>query len=432
MKKYILILIIMILPCSIIVTAQELITLASCYENAARNHPQAGNKQMHQNLWQLKQDNLSSSWYPKIEAGANALYNSNVVDMSEAFESIPVPGITDNIPVMPHDQYKLTIDINQVIYDGGVIKGNRQLEDAGLEVSKKEVEVELYKVREQVNNYYFAFILLRKQKEQLNIYLQTITEQILSMESGIRNGVLLPSDREVLRAEKIKLEQQIADTEIRINSTAAVLSDLTGLEINSDTEAIVPDPVFNRSADLSRPELYVLDLKKQQLEAGKSVIKSERMPKAFAFATLGYGKPPGNDFFSDTFGPYYIVGAGIKWNIIDWKKSHRQQQIIDINKSIISSHKKNLEDNLSRALEMKYGEIRSLVSVLQSDEELISTLKTVHKTALSQYNNGTITASEYLSEWNKEKQAVINREIHAVSLARAQIEYLNIAGKEIE
>jgi len=428
MKKYILILIIMTLPCSFI----EIITLALCYENATRNHPQAGEKQLHQNLWQLKQDNLSSSWYPVIEAGANALYNSNVVDMSEAFESIPVPGITDNIPVMPHDQYKLTIDINQVIYDGGAIKGNRLFEDAGLEVSKKEVEVELYNTREQVNNYYFAFILLHKQKEQLNIYLQTITEQILSLESGIRNGVLLPSDRDVLKAEKIRLEQQIAEAEIRINSTAAVLSDLTGMEINSDTEAIIPDPVISRSDDISRPELNVLELKKQQLEANKAIIKSERMPKAFAFATLGYGKPPGNDFFSETFGPYYIVGAGIKWNIIDWKRNNRQQQIIDINKSIISTHRKNLEENLSRALEMKYAEIKSLESALESDEELISIHKNVRNTALSQYNNGTITASEYLSEWNKEKQAVINREIHAVSLARAQIEYLNIAGKEIE
>ncbi len=422
----------MTLPCSFIVTAQEIITLALCYENATRNHPQAGEKQLHQNLWQLKQDNLSSSWYPVIEAGANALYNSNVVDMSEAFESIPVPGITDNIPVMPHDQYKLTIDINQVIYDGGAIKGNRLFEDAGLEVSKKEVEVELYNTREQVNNYYFAFILLHKQKEQLNIYLQTITEQILSLESGIRNGVLLPSDRDVLKAEKIRLEQQIAEAEIRINSTAAVLSDLTGMEINSDTEAIIPDPVISRSDDISRPELNVLELKKQQLEANKAIIKSERMPKAFAFATLGYGKPPGNDFFSETFGPYYIVGAGIKWNIIDWKRNNRQQQIIDINKSIISTHRKNLEENLSRALEMKYAEIKSLESALESDEELISIHKNVRNTALSQYNNGTITASEYLSEWNKEKQAVINREIHAVSLARAQIEYLNIAGKEIE
>jgi len=432
MKKYILILIIITLPCSFSVTAQDIITLDVCYENAASNHPQAGEKQMHQNLWQLKQDNLSSAWYPELEAGANALYNSDVVDMSVAFESIPVPGITESIPVMPHDQYKLTIDINQIIYDGGAIKGNRLLEDAGLEVSKKEIETELYKTREQVNKYYFAFILLHKQKEQLNIYLQTITEQILSLESGIRNGVLLPSDRDVLKAEKIRLEQQIAETEIHIESTSAVLSDLTGMEINSDTEAMVPSPDISRGDDLSRPELSVLELKKQQLEANKVIIKSERMPKAFAFATLGYGKPPGNDFFSDTFGPYYIIGAGIKWNIIDWKKSNRQQQIIDINKSIISNHKKTLEDNFSRALKMKYAEIKSLESALVRDKELISTLKNVSNTALSQYNNGTITASEYLSELNKEKQAVINREIHAVTLAKAQVEYLNIAGKEIE
>jgi outer membrane protein TolC len=432
MKKYILILIFIILPYSFLVTAQEIITLDLCYECAARNHPQAGEKQMHQNLWQLKQDNLGSSWYPSIEAGANALYNSNVVDMSKAFESVPVPGISENIPVMPHEQYKLTIDINQVIYDGGAIKGNRLLEDADLEVTRQEVEVELYKTREQVNDYYFAFILFHKQKEQLHIYLETITEQILSLESGIRNGVLLPSDRDVLKAEKIRLEQQISETDIRITATAAVLADLTGMEINSDTEAIIPDPVILKSDDISRPELNVLELRKKQMEANKAIIKSGRMPKAFAFATLGYGKPPGNDFFSETFGPYYVVGAGIKWNIIDWKKSKRQQQIIDINKSIIGNHKKTLEKNLNRALDMKYAEIKSLESALVSDKELISTIKNVSNTALSRYNNGTITASEYLSEWNKEKQAVLNREIHAVNLAKAQVEYLNIAGKEIE
>ncbi|MEA1887937.1 MAG: TolC family protein [Bacteroidota bacterium] len=432
MKKYTLIPILMIFICSVTITAQEVITLTLCYENAAKNHPQAGAKQMHQNLWQLKQDNLTASWYPEIEAGANALYNSNVVDMSEAFESIPVPGITENIPLMPHDQYKLTIDINQVIYDGGAIKGKRQLEDAGLELNKEEVEVELYKTRKQVNDYYFAFILLHKQKEQLSIYLQTITEQILSLESGIRNGVLLPSDRDVLKAEKIRLEQQIAETEIRINSTATVLSDLTGMEINHDTKASVPEPVISRSTGLSRPELNVLDLKKQHLEAGRALIKSERKPKAFAFASLGYGRPPGNDFFTETFGPYYIIGAGIKWKILDWKKNHRQEEIIDINKSIIGSHRKNLQENLSRALEMKNAEIRSLESALENDEELISTLKSVRQTALSQYNNGTITASEYITEWSKEKEAVISREIHAVSLAKAQVEYLNIAGKEIK
>jgi len=431
MKKSILILII-IFSCNRITSAQQMITLPACYENATLKHPQAGDKNMYQNLWQLKQDNISSQWYPDIEAGANALYNSNVADLGESFESVPIPGLADNLPSMPHDQYKLTVDINQVIYDGGVIKNSLRLEDVGLEVNKQEVEVELYRIREQVNNYYFTFLLLHKQRDQLNIFLQTIIEQVLNLESGIRNGVVLPSDREVLRAEKIKLEQQVAEIEIKINSTAAVLSDLTGMDIAYDTEAVVPDPVIDYDAILSRPELNVLDLKKQQLEAGRSMIKSERMPKAFAFATLGYGKPAGNDFFSDSFGPYYIVGAGIKWKITDWKKSQRQQQIIDINKSIISSQKSNMEERFKRALGMKYAEIRSLESALESDEELISTLMAVHKTALSRYNNGTITVSEYLTAWDKEKQAVINREIHAMRLAKARVEYLNISGKEIK
>ena len=39
-----------------------------------------------------------------------------------------------------------------------------------------------------------------------------------------------------------------------------------------------------------------------------SLSQSKRMPKAFGFATLGYGNPPGQDFFKITLIPYYIVG----------------------------------------------------------------------------------------------------------------------------
>ncbi len=434
MKKYILIAIITALayPWVYIADAQKSISLQLCYEEAMKNNPRAEEGKLHSQLRQLKQENLKTSWYPEIAAGANILYNSSVVDLAGAFESIPVPGISDDIPVMPNDQYKLTLDINQLLYDGGAVKSSRRMEDTQLELDKKELEADLYQVREQINSYYFSFIILGKQKELLLSYLETINRQLNRMESGIENGVLLPSDREVLKAEKIKIRQQITETDIRKSSVASVLSDLTGLDILPGTEASVPAAPISSKTELARPELQVLELKKEQVEAGKDLIRSNRRPKAFAFATLGYGRPAGNDFFSDSFGPYYIVGAGIKWNIIDWKKSSRKQKIADINKTLIHSGKKVMEDKLSRALEMKKAEIKSLISALESDEELIATLGKVCATALSKYNNGTITASEYLVEFNKEKQAVINREIHRVSLAKARVEYLNIAGKEIE
>jgi outer membrane protein TolC len=50
----------------------------------------------------------------------------------------------------------------------------------------------------------------------------------------------------------------------------------------------------------------------------------------------------------------------------------------------------------------------------------------------SQYQNGTITATEYLNELNSERQAMINFEIHKINLSMARIEYLNISGQEIE
>ena len=72
---------------------------------------------------------------------------------------------------LPQDQYKITLDINQVIYDGGAIKSARALEKADLSVNEKQTETDLYKLRGQVNTYYFNMMLLNRQKELLNNYL---------------------------------------------------------------------------------------------------------------------------------------------------------------------------------------------------------------------------------------------------------------------
>ncbi|HSL86217.1 MAG TPA: hypothetical protein VK861_04735, partial [Bacteroidales bacterium] len=96
------------------------------------------------------------------------------------------------------------------------------------------------------------------------------------------------------------------------------------------------------------------------------------------------------------------------------------------------SRKKDLEDNISRQMDMKRAEIRSLTSLLESDTDLIGLRKRITASAESKYENGTITATELLSEMNSERQALLNHEIHKISLALAKAEYMNISGKEIE
>jgi len=312
------------------------------------------------------------------------------------------------------------------------MKGAKAIEKADLSVNEQQTEVDLYKIRGQVNNCYFTILLLVRQKELLNAYLELIGKRLLSMQSALNSGVIIKSDIDVLTSERIRIEQQLSENDIKKASLISILSDLTGSAIDSQTEFIMPQSGNELSYEISRPELKVFDLRKEQLNSGLNVIQSKRMPKAFGFATLGYGNPPGSNFFKDEFAPYYIIGAGVKWNIFDWNRVKNERQQIKIQQEIIENRKTDLTDNLKRMLQSKNAEITSLQSLIEKDSELIALRKRITAAAESQYENGTITATDYLNELNSERQALINYEIHKINLVMAQVEFLNISGKEIE
>ncbi len=408
------------------------LTLGDCYSKAETASALAGEKNSYRSIWEMKDRNIMRGWLPTLDASGSFVYNSEVIDISNSLGSLPVPGIADAIKPLPHEQYKLNVDINQVIYDGGAIKGARAIEKADLLINEKQAEADLYKLRSQINTYYFNLLLLGRQEELLNNYLGLLTKRIASIQSGVENGVILRSDVDVMTTEKIKLEQQLRENGIRRESLLRILSQLTATEIDPSSELVMP--VFNTDSTdvLNRPELEIFDLRKNQLDASLQFIDSRRMPKAFGFATLGYGNPPGNNFFRDEFAPYYILGAGVKWNIFDWNKAKTEKQIIGLQHMIIENRQNDLTDNLNRMLEAKRAEIESLNTLLETDLELISLRKRITASAESRYENGTITATDLLNEINSEKQALINHEIHKINLAMAQADYYNISGKNLQ
>lgn len=430
MKRTALIFLILIIFSSSLLKGQKILTLKECYDMAMSSNALAGEKEAYNGISKMRDENLKKGYLPSLDANASMIYNSEVVDFQKSLAGIP--GLSSVMTPMPHDQYKLTLDVSQAIYDGGVIKSARELEAADLKVSTKQTETDLYKLRGQINGYYFNLLLLARQKELVMTYLEIIKKRASSMQSGITNGVILKTDLDVLTSEKIKLEQQLSENEIKKNTLLKILSELTGTEIDPSTELVLPDQKSELSENLSRPELQLYDLRKEQLSAGMKMIDSKRMPKAFGFATLGYGNPPGSNFFKDEFAPYYIVGASVKWNIFDWSKSKNERQIVTMQQSIIENRKNDLTDILKRQLESKNAEIQSLNAMLATDTELIVLRKRITAAASSQYDNGTITATEYMNEMNTERQAIINYEIHKISLSMAKIEYLNISGNEIE
>jgi outer membrane protein TolC len=430
-RKFLILFILVILPVSV-TEAQKILTLKECYDKAVSSNSIAGEKEAYTSIWQLKDKNLSKGWLPVLDAGGSFLYNSSVIDIGSTLGAIPIPGIADAIKPLPHEQYKITVDINQVIYDGGAIRNAKNLEKADLSINQMQTESDLYKLRSQINTCYFNLLLLERQKELLNNYLELISKRIISMQSALSNGIITKSDIDVLTSEKIKLSQQLSENEILKGSLLKVLTSLTGSEIDSSTTLAIPLTPNEMSKEVSRPELELFDLRKEQLSAGLKVLESKRMPKAFGFATLGYGNPPGNNFFRDEFASYFILGASIKWNIFDWNKTKNEKQLISLQQGIIEDRKSDLTESLNRLLETKKAEITNLTSLTGSDTALVTIRQRITASAESQYENGTITATELLDQMNSERQARINYEIHKINLALAKIEYLNISGKDIE
>ena len=413
-------------------SAQRVLTLKECYEASMASNALAGEKKAYSEISALRDENLAKGWMPTLDLNGNALYNSSVIDLSSALGSLPIPGIENAIRPLPNDQYKITLDINQVIYDGGAVRSARAVEKADLRVNEKQTETDLYKLRSQINAYYFNLLLLDRHKELLEIYNELIDKRLHSVRSGIENGVMMKSDADVLASEQINIRQQLSESEIRKNALMNVLADMTGIKVDASTELVLPVQTEGMDDKILRPELQLFDLRKEQLAAGEKLIASRRLPKAFGFASLGYGNPPGNNFFRDEFDTYYIMGAGVKWNIFDWHKTMNEKQAISLQSNIVDNRKKDLTDNIRRQLQTKKAEIISLEKMIESDEELVQMRKRITASAESQHQNGTITATEYLNILNAERQALINSGIHKINLSLARIEYLNISGKEIE
>ncbi len=122
MKKRVLILFILIIPFVSGLKGQKVLTLKECYEMAVAATPIAVEREAYSQISALKDKNLSKSWLPTLDAGGSFLYNSSVIDMGGILGSLPIPGIADAIKPLPHEQYKITVDINQVIYDGGAVR----------------------------------------------------------------------------------------------------------------------------------------------------------------------------------------------------------------------------------------------------------------------------------------------------------------------
>ena len=398
--------------------AQENITLQKCYELVAKHYPLANQSDLLASQNKLDAQVISNSKLPQFNLEAQATYQSDVIE-------VPIPNA--NIIPPNKDQYKATLTVNQLIYQGGMVNATLKMKDAQLKTKQKQVEVSLYQIKQYINQLYFSILLAQESESLLYAKQDQLNAQLKEVKSGIENGVILPSSDKILEAEKLKINQKIKDLESNKSSLISSLSQLINQTLNNET--VFQKPIINiqLNSELTRPELELFNLKKDEISNNEIVLAKQKSPKLLGFALGGYGNP-GLNMLDNSFQPYYIVGLKMQWNIFDWNSNSKQRKSLNINKNIIENEKDVFKLNTNIALQNQQKTIENIESNIQSDAEIIKLRKDVLKMADSQLKNGVITSSAYITELTNlyEDQNTLIR--HEIELQLAKANYNIIKG----
>ena len=400
--------------------SQEKLSLETCYSLLNKNYPLANNTTLLAKQNELDLASIATKKLPKIEFGAQTTYQSDVTQMP-----IAIPNATVEPP--NKDQYKATLSVNQLIYNGGRIDATSKVSEANLKAQQKQVEVNLYQLKKQVNSYFFSILLLNDKLQLLEAKETLLNAKLKEVQAGIKFGVLLPTSDSVLEAELLTVKQQFEDINVTKNSLIESLSQLIGAPISTESTFEKPTFLTVNDKNIKRPELDLFHLKKEAIKTSENLILKQNAPNLMGFATGGYGNP-GLNMLDNSFQTFYQVGIKLNWTVFDWNSNKKQRESILINNDIINTEQEVFYLNITIELLQKQTEINKLSSLIKLDEEIIELRKKIVASAASQLKNGVITSSAYITEITNLFEAENSMSAHKIELLLAKANYKTIKG----
>jgi len=403
------------------VKAQQVLTLDECLGAAMSNNPLSAQNEIYASSSDLQRKNIDNAKLPQLNLNGQATYQNEVIQLLFSLPNAPSP-------VIPKAQYKMSVDANQLIYGGGAINAQGTIEDFSRQINQLNNDAELYKMKERINQLYFSILLSDLNAEVIDNTITDLSGRLVKVKASVKEGVLLPSAADVLQAEILKAGQRLLDVKSQKQALISSLQVLTGLTISTNT--LFVEPAMN--VDLStytnlRPEFGVFGLMQQKLEATRQLTIAKERPRLYGFGTAGYGNP-GYNMFKEGSAFFCTVGAKVSWNFWNWNETRREKQIVDLSKNIIENQK-NAYDLANKSQVQQYlADVAKADELLNSDEEIITLRKSITRSSASQLENGTLTASDFVTDQLAEEQALLTRNLHKMQLLQSKALYKAATG----
>lgn len=400
-----------------IATAQT--TLNDCQKWAAENYPLLKRYELLQATTDYTVANINKGWLPQLSAGAQATLQSDVMSLPDGLKSI-MSQAGYNVKGLKKDQYKVAIDVSQTIYDGGSIKAAKQAARAEGEAKARQNDVDMFAIRDRVNNLFFG-ILLAEDKLKLNSDLQQLLlDNCRKLEAMVKGGTATNADLDAVKAEYLNARQQQVELSSAKNSYVRMLEIFTGRQIEQPLkrpEATVPDNISTQ-----RPELSLFNAQTRQLNARSAQLDAAIRPRLSLFAQGYYGYPGYNmfeDMFSHDWSLNGMIGMRLSWNISSlYTHKNEKRKLATAANEIENARDVFLFNNRLQTTQERMA-VERYHRIMADDDEIIQLRTSVRQAAEAKLSHGIIDVNRLLQEITRENTARTQQSVHEIEMLKA-------------
>ena len=393
-------------------------TLEECWQAAEKNYPLIRQYGLIEKTTALTVANLQKGWLPQVSAQAQATYQSDVTAWPDEMKTM-MTGMGIDVKGLKKDQYRVGIDVQQTVYDGGAISSQKQVARSQGKVQEAQTEVNLYAVRRRVNELYFSLLMLEEQMLLNRDLQELLAGNERKLQAMVKGGTAAESDWQNVRAERLNVVQQATSLASQKRMLTAMLSTFCGMEVKSVQKP--EDTATQLQNTGQRPEMRLFDAQLRLADAQEKGLNSALMPRLGVFAQGYYGYP-GLNMFEDMMRHRWslngVIGARLTWNIGALYTRKNDKAKLKLQREMTESNREVFLFNNRLEQIQQQEEIARYRKLMAEDEEIISLRSAVRKAAESKLAHGIIDVNDLLREINQENAARVQQSMHEIEMLK--------------
>lgn len=408
-------------------TASAQLTLDECQKLAWTNYPLLKKYNLIKQTTDYSIKNINRGYLPQLSFNGQASYQSDVANLPDVLSNMLESNGYD-YKGLDKDQYKLALDLNQVIWDGGNLEAQKDVTRLEGKVQTAQTDVDMYAIRDRVNELFFG-ILLIEDKIKLNEDLQTLLQDnCRKLENKLTHGTAMKADVDVMKAEYLKARQDMTSLVSMKKSFQQMLAIFINKDAGSISALQKPDASMPATYENQRPELTLFAAQMMQTDAQKKLLNAGLRPKLSLFAQGYYGYP-GYDMFNDMFDHDWtlngVVGVRLTWNISKLYTHKNDKRKLDLARRQIETAQETFLFNNSLQSTQETAAIEQYRKMMEEDRDIIALRTSVRQAAESKLEHGVIDVNDLLQEITRENQARTDHSSHEVEMLKNIYELKN-------